>query len=74
MNFAFIYTTIVLVITMGGAWGYGLLVLPFTLIAHAFLPSAIKGLKRDNSDRLNFTCNIIGLIYCILLSCVLVNN
>jgi len=67
MNIPLLYFTVKTTITVGGPWGYGLIGLPLTFIAHLFLIPAYKGIKNSSKSNLILYMNGIGSIYCLWL-------
>lgn len=67
MNIPLLYLTIKIIITAGGPWGFGIMVLPLLLISHLFLISAFKGIKNPNKSNLTFYLNGFGAMYCTCL-------
>ena len=67
LNLPLLYATILILSTGGGTWGYGLIVLPFTLIAHLSLIPAYLRLRKKSASLNWIALLVLGLIYCTFL-------
>lgn len=63
--FCFIPKTLEILLTNGGPFGFGLLLLPFTLFLHLFLISSILILiKKFEDKKILMWINLFGLFIC----------
>ena len=68
LNIYFVPLTVKQIYTGGGAMGYGLLLIPFTLTFNLFLITAIKSFEKQNENNLTLLIvNSIGLLIGIFL-------
>lgn len=65
INIPLLFLSIKIITTSGGPWGYGLLVLPITLVSHVFIYSAYQTLNLKVCSNRNFVLNVMGFIYCV---------
>jgi hypothetical protein len=65
LNLYFVYLTILVIWTGGGAWGYGLLIIPINLVAHFFLIPAITTLKSKKFHTAQLFFNSLGALWTI---------
>ncbi len=65
-NIFFIRFTILNILTGGGKFGYGLLILPFTFSYHLFIVTALIELLRKRKSKLTLILNYIGLTWIII--------
>lgn len=67
-NCYFITLSYLTICSVGGPMGYGLMLLPFLLAAHALLaPAALAFFRRWARSKALFVLNLIGLLYSVCL-------
>ena len=67
-NFYLLYITLIVISTNGGPFGFSIIALPFTFLAHLFiLPSIMVLKKKHNKSPILLLTNTIGITYYLLM-------
>lgn len=66
-NIPLLYWTVKIIVTKGGPWGFGIVLLPLQILAHFFLHKAIKILRNNDQSRKSTIYGFIGTCYCFWL-------
>ena len=68
-NIYFLYITCIIIYTSGGPFGFGIIALPFTFLAHLFiLPSIMVLKKKHHKSPILLLTNSVGITYYLLMS------